>query len=277
MQTISDFHDQSMQKTIHQICKPLQDRLRGIRFRYYRRNDSNKTLHLSNSSELLQFYYDPDLFSFHSPGFYQLTWLDQEPYNYYQTGELCWAISRLNNTDTQNDFLQFIHRDLNVHEGITLIQKQNDYVEFFEFTHATPEVYHLTKSYLYQFAYYFQDQVRSMLHSLVRSPYVIDRHYLHTHERMNLSEPMILGEKSDERGVCDNRFYVNALNQTVYFTQKEFTCLRLLAQGKTAKQTAIELALSYKTVERHIDNMRKKTGCRTQSGLLKIAMDAKLL
>ncbi len=54
-----------------------------------------------------------------------------------------------------------------------------------------------------------------------------------------------------------------------HLTSREVQCLRLLQQGKTAKQTAKELHLSYRTVESYLDNIKVKLDATSKAELLK--------
>ena len=60
------------------------------------------------------------------------------------------------------------------------------------------------------------------------------------------------------------------------FSQREMQCLKLLLQGKSAKEIARILDLSPRTVEFYIRNMKKKTHCRTRSELILKALEKDL-
>lgn len=64
----------------------------------------------------------------------------------------------------------------------------------------------------------------------------------------------------------DNIIYV--MNEPVKLTKRECQCLKLALMGKSAKQTAYELDISVRTVEIHIDNVRRKANCRTKYELI---------
>ncbi len=52
------------------------------------------------------------------------------------------------------------------------------------------------------------------------------------------------------------------------FSRREIACLYSLCQGKTAKQTAIELSISYRTVETYLQSVRDKTGSKNKFELI---------
>jgi DNA-binding CsgD family transcriptional regulator len=63
----------------------------------------------------------------------------------------------------------------------------------------------------------------------------------------------------------------------IYLTARECDCLRVLADGRTLKVAARELALSHRTVEFYLKNLRAKFGCATKGELLALVAEADLL
>ncbi len=63
-------------------------------------------------------------------------------------------------------------------------------------------------------------------------------------------------------------YYLEEPFHHIYFTQRELDCLQLLLQGKTNRYVADQLALSERTVEFYIRNMREKTGTTSKQALL---------
>ena len=56
-------------------------------------------------------------------------------------------------------------------------------------------------------------------------------------------------------------------------TRRQLDCLYYLVQGKTAKQIAGLLHLSYRTVEHHISAIKTKYGCGSRSELIETALN----
>jgi DNA-binding CsgD family transcriptional regulator len=59
----------------------------------------------------------------------------------------------------------------------------------------------------------------------------------------------------------------------VHLSQREFECLKLLTQGRTAKEIASFFKISNRTIEAHIYNMKVKLGCHKKSQLIDIALE----
>jgi HD-GYP domain-containing protein (c-di-GMP phosphodiesterase class II) len=60
-------------------------------------------------------------------------------------------------------------------------------------------------------------------------------------------------------------------------SEREVEVLRLLAHGHTMKQVANQLIISYKTVDRHVQNIYTKIGVSTRAGATLFAMEHRLL
>lgn len=58
------------------------------------------------------------------------------------------------------------------------------------------------------------------------------------------------------------------LEMPVILTPRERECLNFYVKGRTAKETAIALNLSHRTVEEHLNNLKNKLGCKHKRDLL---------
>jgi DNA-binding CsgD family transcriptional regulator len=74
------------------------------------------------------------------------------------------------------------------------------------------------------------------------------------------------------RSGCDPTLVV-----VVMLTPRELDVLRLLAEGLSAKEVAIKLDITSRTVESHIDKLRLKTRARNRTHLVAQAMQLGLL
>lgn len=62
----------------------------------------------------------------------------------------------------------------------------------------------------------------------------------------------------------------------VFLSTKELQCLNLLVSGKTAKQIALDITLSSRTVEKHLENIKHKIGGGDKATIIKIYKDSVL-
>ena len=56
--------------------------------------------------------------------------------------------------------------------------------------------------------------------------------------------------------------------ELVQLTQRECDVIRLVARGRSAKETARELSIAPCTVERHVENVRLKTRTRNRAHMI---------
>lgn len=70
------------------------------------------------------------------------------------------------------------------------------------------------------------------------------------------------------RELLPKRRYVLDDKHTLYLTYREAQCMLLFIHGKTVLKVAQYLALSPRTVEYYLNNMKSKFNCRTKSELI---------
>lgn len=58
----------------------------------------------------------------------------------------------------------------------------------------------------------------------------------------------------------------------VHLTPREVEVLKLVAEGSSAKEVALQLCIAPSTVERHIENARLKTRTRNRAHMIAVAM-----
>jgi len=59
-------------------------------------------------------------------------------------------------------------------------------------------------------------------------------------------------------------------NKVMQLSRREYQCLKLIAQGKTFKESAKTLNISHRTVESHVDHIKTKLNCDSKSELVNI-------
>lgn len=63
------------------------------------------------------------------------------------------------------------------------------------------------------------------------------------------------------------------LNSPIYLSQQQSRCLQLLARGKSAKEIAVEMKLSHRTIEHYLEKIRKLLGCTSNKELIVCYLD----
>lgn len=63
------------------------------------------------------------------------------------------------------------------------------------------------------------------------------------------------------------------LNMPIFLSNQQSQCLRLLTHGKTSKEIATEMKLSYRTVEHYLERIKKLLGCSNNKELIIFYLD----
>lgn len=84
---------------------------------------------------------------------------------------------------------------------------------------------------------------------------------------------IVLGEEkiASDQIVLDKKdfvFFHKNRHVPVYLSEQQATCLKLLAQGKTSKEIAREMHISYRTVEKYLARTMEILGCTSSKELI---------
>ena len=67
------------------------------------------------------------------------------------------------------------------------------------------------------------------------------------------------------------------LQQAVHLTEREREIVNLVSHGLSAKEAALELGIAPCTIERHVENVRLKTGTRNRVHMVAHVLKSGLL
>lgn len=144
----------------------------------------------------------------------------------------------------------------NIHHGITLTRTHALGQDFFNFGVFEPESAIKDK---------LQTQVEDLQH-------FIDIFYEKTHILLPRAQKNFfhLDDFSVAQGCNESSkksLYLGPEYQNQYLTPKEIACIRELVQGSTIPNIAMLMNLSHRTVEKHLENIKRKLNCHTQCQL----------
>jgi len=83
--------------------------------------------------------------------------------------------------------------------------------------------------------------------------------------------------KRNTNGQKPRRYYLGDNYHGEYFTEREFECVLLLIRGRSLKQIAGDLALSRRTIEYYLKNVKCKMGAYSRSDLISRALSLELV
>lgn len=154
----------------------------------------------------------------------------------------------------------------NLGNGITIVKENADYKEIYYFaSHKTN--YKINYFYLNnldlleKFTYYFKEKAAKLIK---------------LHESFKLDTPNIYAKKAipDLDSADLRRKFFSEIQHTKFYSnnyflrQRELECIKWLSRGKSFHEIAKILEISERTVETHINNVKKKLNCYKSTELI---------
>jgi len=146
---------------------------------------------------------------------------------------------------------------------INFSKKNTKYYESFFFFIKTHNDYLMVMAQ-YDKIEHFVTYLRSMIHSSktlqdLYSQKEVDKRYKNSDPNFTNIDPDILFTSNGEFEMGLNKIYLDTVNQHYYLTTQEIKCLRnMYLYHKSAKETAKILNISYRTVQKHVQNVRNR-------------------
>jgi len=120
---------------------------------------------------------------------------------------------------------------------------------------------------LERFILYYKDRAKEIINLAIKNKIVTvtetvnNKKFVH-HKITDEQKKMYL-----EKTPIHN-YYVSLSNKTVALSKREMDCIKLIRQGKSSAETAELLSISFRTVEKHIENVKAKLECHKKSELI---------
>lgn len=155
----------------------------------------------------------------------------------------------------------------NLYNGIVLEKNYPEFIEVVEFASSSPYNHPIEficnhKDFFNKFIFYFKEKANALIQKA-------------DNERLYLPASMYSNQKNssspyDEfcRAIHIKKFNMNFNSQNIIFSKREFEVLLFLSEGKTMKQIAKLMNLSFRTCEAHLQNAKNKTTHMTTNILI---------
>ncbi len=243
---------------ITEICMPL-NKLGITSFNFVRTFDDGSQINLSNTPTWLHHFYEND--------FYLIGAFECHP-SKYVSGYSLWP--QLSGQKIFCDARSYF----NIDHGITIIERNIDHCDFYYFgttsnNHGIINLYLNNLDLLKRFILYFRDKSSNIIKCANKSRILLPDHFTNRNGNdIHYSE-----ETNTLRSNFLNSIPIKKLRLTgaltgETLTQKQINCLSHLIEGKTAKEVAKLLGLSYRTVEGHINKLKLRFSCQSKSELI---------
>ena len=246
---------------LKQICQPLEH-LHIHLFTYLKNFHDGSQINISTQASWVADYYQL--------GLYKSSLFEADPTR-YATGFKSWPL------DSSLQVFQHGREHYDSYYGLTFCQKVHDGCEFYFFSTSSKH-YGLLDHFLNNldlfenFVHYFKDRAMPLLKECSAHRIIIPEHFQQIIEPSITAEVMI--PTLNRHAFCQalqsrHDPLAKWLNDYEPLTKKERDCLNLLLEMPTASEIAERLALSKRTVETHLENIKQKLQCKSKVDLIK--------
>jgi DNA-binding CsgD family transcriptional regulator len=234
------------------ICAPFLQNLGMAHFGYIKIFNNGKMFRMANNKEWTKRYFEKEFFN--DKIFYNMQNVSKEKNRL-----------RILTGQPQGEHLTSLCHDFGIWNALAIYEKFENYTEIWFFganKYNTETInFYINKSdVLNMFILYFKDKASKELQNIKTRPLISTS--------INPQE-----EQHDEKARIDDFF--DEINITTYdisekltISKKEFEILSFFVQGKTAKEIARLSGGSFRTVEFHLGNLKKKANCQKKSQLI---------
>ncbi|MFN3234412.1 MAG: helix-turn-helix transcriptional regulator [Gammaproteobacteria bacterium] len=234
------------------LCEPL--RLIGVdAFSVIKSYDQGKIVNLSSIPGWVEAYYKEEL--------YKTSLFEDFPGNY-----LSGTFYFLETDDSK--VVRFARENFGCYACYSIILRSNDNTSFYFFSLNEKNknnfhVYLRSSDLLYKFVCYFNQKISGSIPSLL-----VDK--VDLYDDIYIPSKLVL--PSYRAGIERFNALVGGEEQLALglpkVTERESICLRYLLEGFSAKEIAKKMSISSRSVEFHINNLKKKFDCRNSVALI---------
>lgn len=174
-----------------------------------------------------------------------------------------WATSSIFDV---NKKAQELHKDcieFNYKNGLSIIERYNDYTQFYHFASSDSSNFINTFfidniELLYKFILYFKEKCHGdkTLFAAYKQHSIMNPSTLNI---QNNTQPNVNLDNLNKQ-LLIKKLYLQSPDKEFYLSRREVECMSQMIMGKTAKEIARILNISYRTVQTHFDNVKERSG-----------------
>jgi len=260
-------HYQSNFEIIKKLCLPLTEYLGVNNFGYLKIYKNSQYFYLSNDLELTKDY----LFNVHSSNifFKETLYKNTHDSNIYY---VLWP-------EKPENFSMNLYMKHNYWDGLTVLKVNENDIEMWWFAskkeNNCAQLFYKKKiDVLLNFINYFNYEAQNIIQTnhnhlaLYKSGF--DFNLPNNDEKYAQEQANI---KAFLNQLYPKGLIIKSKNGVIKLTHMEINCMRLLVKCNSAKEIAKQLNISNRTVEGHIDHIRKKTGYNLKTDIIKVFND----
>ncbi len=242
---------------IQQICKPLFSQSKIDFLEFIRTTTDGSYLTFSSNPKWLQHYFEQE--------HYKTTYFHQHPKSYKDDIIMTATVSSGCEIaiDAANNF--------DINNAIALPIINNNYCDFFLMASNDKDQsifnYYINNlDILKKFIYFFYDKADDLISLHMKDKFkfnftrsVANENYILEQDQFSIKRYMINGDK------------------TKTLSKRELECIYWIANGKSSQEIGIILNISARTVESHIQRVKKKLNCYKISRIVYLCKDHSLI
>lgn len=244
--------NESIAEKIDLICTPLFQHFGMTHFGHIKIFNNGSMLRVANNQKWTQRYFENEFYN--DGSLYNIHTLSEEKAHFLLlTGE------------PEGDHLTSLCTEFDIWNALAIYEKFEGYSDFWFFGTSRQNTeainFYMNKmNILNKFILYFKDKLYDDLNDLDA-------------DKLIYSKIQILEETNAEREKIKHFFDLlniksYKINDHLSVSKKEFEYLFFLAQGKTSKEIARLTNSSFRTIESHFENIKKKVKCQKKSHLI---------
>lgn len=175
-----------------------------------------------------------------------------------------WSLAGHFSDQKQKHIAQTIIDSTKLQFGIDIIYKFHQYCDVYCFAAHDPSLYLTPTPSFLQYIIHINDRLH---HLLVKAT----KRCLPIYQAEHSQFIMPVTEFMQYQLSCSNlpkKIFLHDQYDDVYLTNKEYQILQQYKQGKTAKYIAQHFAISHRTVEKHLENVKVKLNQETTIAVL---------
>lgn len=239
---------------IEDICQPLFNNFGITNFGYVKIDSSGSMLRISTGPKWTRRYFEQQYYN------------DTDFYFFDDVAENSSRIRIYTNQPNGGVFSELY--DYNIWNIYTIYERNLNFAEVWFFATSRDkssmiDFYINNQDVLENFIQYFKQNTASLI--LTAKPEAFITTKLKIHTMQNAEEQKIRKFLQD----IGQHNHPNKFK----FTNREKDCIQHLIMGRTAKEIARQLLLSPRTVEHHIESVKRKVGCNRVHQLLRILIN----
>lgn len=169
----------------------------------------------------------------------------------------------------------------NIDNGISFVAKTNESTTLYIFAstknnEVINNFYVRNIDLFKRFILYFRDKAHAILKKASANKIFLPEKQIITNRKLNIIDISENTRQEFINKTSIEKFFILNKEGNLYLTKREAECIAHMIDGSTAKQIAKILGISFRTVESHLNIIKKKLQCSTKEDLIKFLIDANI-